>query len=255
MKHLATIQAEFLKEMTLLHKQAMDFSSIGELITPEKALNDRELSRAIRLSIAAELDATHLYELIADATTDEIVKKVLQDISNEEKVHAGELQELLKRFDQENESFLEEGKNEVQELLKEAMGWDDLSYDEQREYLRNHPASKKHITSFPKLDHKEFLKVKGNDVITDPNNIKLTIPEFERMNVPSAIKGPIGKLLMDKGARLSQIFGTDDLYTDDNDIVLGDETIGRIGKSTFLDIAKNIATVRYYNRSRKTKMD
>ena len=146
----------------------------------------------------------------------------------------------LKKEMKENESFLEEGKNEVQELLKEAMGWDDLSYDEQRQYLKDHPASKKHITSFPKLDYREFLKVKGNDVITDTNNIKLTIPEFEKMNVSSSIRGSIGKLLMDKGVRLSQIFGNDDLYTDGNDIVLGDKTIGQVGKLTFNDIAKKV---------------
>jgi len=98
-----------------INKEAMDFSSIGSLLTLKDKLDDRELSRAIRLAIAAELDAVHLYELIVDSTDNEMVKKVLQSISNEEKIHAGELQELLKKFDPENEKFLEEGKKEVED--------------------------------------------------------------------------------------------------------------------------------------------
>lgn len=125
------------------------------------------------------------------------------------------------------------------EFLKEARGWDDLSYDEQHEYLQNHPKSKKHLTSFPKFDVNSFLNVKGNDIIQS-DKVKITIPEYENMNLPLEIKFAVGKLLMDKGARLSQIFGTDDLYTDDNDIVLVDKTIGKLGKSTFNDIAEKV---------------
>lgn len=98
-------------------KEAMDFTGIGNLITSEGKLDERELSRVIRLAIAAELDAVHLYELIVDSSDDETVKKVLQDISNEEKVHASELNELLSKFDDENEKFIEEGKKEVKDLI------------------------------------------------------------------------------------------------------------------------------------------
>ena len=98
-------------------KEAMDFSGIGNLITPDKKLDDREISRAIRLAIAAELDAVHLYELIVDSSDDSDLKKVLQSISDEEKVHAGELQELLKKFDKDDEKFLEDGKKEVQDIV------------------------------------------------------------------------------------------------------------------------------------------
>ena len=97
-------------------KESMDFTGIGNIITPKNKLSDREIARTLRLAIAAELDAVHLYELIVDATKDKSVKKVLQDIANEEKVHVGELQELLKKFDDTDEGFLEEGKNEVEDL-------------------------------------------------------------------------------------------------------------------------------------------
>lgn len=98
-------------------KEGMDFTGIGNLITPEGKLDERELSRVIRLAIAAELDAVHLYELIVDSSDDETIKKVLQDIANEEKVHASELNELLSKFDDENEKFIEDGKKEVKNLI------------------------------------------------------------------------------------------------------------------------------------------
>jgi hypothetical protein len=94
-------------------KQAMDFTSISSLLTPDKKLTDSEIARALRLSIAAELDASHLYELVADAVEDTQVQKVLRDISQEEKVHVGELSELLSKFDKEFDESMEEGRKEV----------------------------------------------------------------------------------------------------------------------------------------------
>ena len=38
-------------------------------MTPGRKMKDRELARAIRLSLAAEQEAIHLYEALADATT------------------------------------------------------------------------------------------------------------------------------------------------------------------------------------------
>jgi len=99
------------------HKEAMDFSGIRNLIAPGKKLTDREIARAIRLSISAEHDATHLYELIADATNNQDVKSVMQHVADEEKVHVGEFMELLKKFDLDDEKFLEEGTKEVEEEL------------------------------------------------------------------------------------------------------------------------------------------
>lgn len=94
-------------------KQAMDFTSISSLITPDKKLTDSEIARALRLSIAAELDASHLYELIADSVEDKQVQEVLRDVSKEEKVHVGELSELLSKFDKEFDESMEEGRKEV----------------------------------------------------------------------------------------------------------------------------------------------
>lgn len=81
--------------------------------TPEK-FTDRELLRALRDAIIAEEGAIKQYESAADATDNEKVKEVLNDISNEEKVHVGELQKLLKDLDPDEEKSLEDGEEEVE---------------------------------------------------------------------------------------------------------------------------------------------
>ena len=73
----------------------------------------------LRLGIIAELDAVNLYEQLAAMTTDANIKKVLLDIAGEEKEHVGEFQELLLRLDKEQKEELEEGREEVQEILGE----------------------------------------------------------------------------------------------------------------------------------------
>jgi len=76
---------------------------------------DREILRA---GIIAELDAVSLYEQMAAMTGNEIIKEVLLDIAREEKAHVGEFQTLLLREDEEQVRELEEGKKEVDELMK-----------------------------------------------------------------------------------------------------------------------------------------
>jgi len=85
---------------------------------PEKFLSDREVSRAIRQSISAEQEAVHLYEAIVDATDNDLVKSVMQDIANEEKIHAGEFQELLRRLATEEEGYMNDGAEEVEDISR-----------------------------------------------------------------------------------------------------------------------------------------
>lgn len=115
--HLKEDPQYYTKLKKTFSKDAMDFSGIGNVMTPVRSLDERELARVIRLAISAELDAVHLYEVIVDSSKDEVVKNVLQDIADEEKVHAGELQELLKKFDKDDEKFLEEGRKEVKDMI------------------------------------------------------------------------------------------------------------------------------------------
>ena len=84
--------------------------------TPE-LLTDRELTRGIRDAIIAEEGAINQYEAIVDATDNEDVKKVLQDVANEERIHVGELQELLNRLLSDEEKMLEDGAGEVEDAL------------------------------------------------------------------------------------------------------------------------------------------
>ncbi len=75
---------------------------------------DKEILRA---GLIAELDAINLYEQMAAMTKNENIKKVLLDIAKEEKEHVGEFQALLLQEDNEQVKELEEGKEEVDELL------------------------------------------------------------------------------------------------------------------------------------------
>ena len=75
---------------------------------------DKEILRA---GIIAELDAINLYEQMANLAQDENIKKILLDLAREEKAHVGEFQALLLKMDQEQVKELEEGKEEVEELI------------------------------------------------------------------------------------------------------------------------------------------
>jgi rubrerythrin len=99
-----------------IHRIPDWMQSVGQKLDNVKeldTLSDRELARAIRDAIIAEQDAVKQYEVIADSTSNEKAKKVLQDISDEEKIHVGELLELLKGIDSSDDNFLEEGRKEV----------------------------------------------------------------------------------------------------------------------------------------------
>jgi rubrerythrin len=77
---------------------------------------DKEILRA---AIIAELDATNLYEQMANLTQNQMLKKVLLDIAREEKTHVGEFQTLLLKMDAEQVKELADGQAEVEELLEE----------------------------------------------------------------------------------------------------------------------------------------
>lgn len=88
-------------------------------MTPGRTLTERELTRAIRLALAAEEEAVHLYQAIADATDHPLAKAVLEDVANEERVHAGELQRLLSILLPDEDQLMAEGAAEVDEEAEE----------------------------------------------------------------------------------------------------------------------------------------
>lgn len=88
-------------------------------VVPDRKLTDRELARAIRMSLAAEEEAIHMYEAMADATDNVLAAKVLQDVADEERVHAGEFQQLLRVLLPDEEQLLQKGIDEVIEMAEE----------------------------------------------------------------------------------------------------------------------------------------
>ena len=86
---------------------------------PERKLTEQELIRAIRLNIAAEHEATHLYMAHADATDDPLAKAVLLDIANEEREHVGEFMRLLSILTGDEDRWLARGMAEVDRLAEQ----------------------------------------------------------------------------------------------------------------------------------------
>lgn len=70
----------------------------------------------MRLAIIAELDAINLYLQLARSIDDENVRKVFEDVADEEKTHFGEFLALLKALDPKQAEELEKGALEVREL-------------------------------------------------------------------------------------------------------------------------------------------
>lgn len=85
---------------------------------PSRPMNDRELTRALRLALAAEQEAIHLYEALADATENQLAKTVLQDVADEEREHTGEFQHLLNLLLAEEHTLMASGAEEVEEMAK-----------------------------------------------------------------------------------------------------------------------------------------
>ena len=85
-------------------------------VVPGRKMTDTELLRALRLDLSAEQEAIHLYLAHADATDNELARKVLRDVADEERVHAGEFQRLITILAKDEDTFLAEGAAEVDEM-------------------------------------------------------------------------------------------------------------------------------------------
>lgn len=90
---------------------------------PNKKVGDKitkqELISVIRLSLCAEEEAIHLYNTIAEYSSDKRVKKIMEDVASEEQIHAGEFQKLLDILSSDEVENIEEGKNEAQDKIEE----------------------------------------------------------------------------------------------------------------------------------------
>ncbi len=88
-------------------------------MTPDRKMTSSELLRALRLALAAEEEAVHLYESLADACDNKLAAAVLHDIADEERVHKGEFQRLINILAPEEEKYLAAGAEEVDEIAFE----------------------------------------------------------------------------------------------------------------------------------------
>ena len=93
-----------------------DFPNPFAGMAPDRKLTTRELTRAIRLALAAEHEAVHLYQALTDATDSPLARAVLQDVANDERIHAGEFGRLLSILTEDEDDWLEAGAAEVDEM-------------------------------------------------------------------------------------------------------------------------------------------
>jgi len=92
-----------------------EFGNPFSVLKYNRLLTHDELVRAIRFMVAAEYEATQLYEQLAESTDEILAQNVLRDIANEEKVHAGEFLRLLKELKPDEERFYQQGAQEVED--------------------------------------------------------------------------------------------------------------------------------------------
>ncbi len=96
-----------------------EFCNAFSGLKADRKLTHEELVRAIRFMIAAEYEAIQLYEQLAESIDHELAKKVLLEISNEEKEHAGEFARLLQVLAPEDEHYYAEGREETEEKIEQ----------------------------------------------------------------------------------------------------------------------------------------
>ena len=94
------------------------FGSPFSGLANDRKLGDEELIRAIRFMVAAEYEAVQLYMQLSESTDNALAVKVLKDIANEERVHAGEFLRLLRELAPDEEWFYAEGAKEVEDEIK-----------------------------------------------------------------------------------------------------------------------------------------
>jgi rubrerythrin len=96
-----------------------DFVNPFPGLVPARKMSREELVRALRLDLAAEQEAIHLYTAHADATDDTLAQKVLRSVADEEIQHAGEFKALIERLNPPERDLMRKGRDEVEELARE----------------------------------------------------------------------------------------------------------------------------------------
>jgi rubrerythrin len=95
-----------------------EFGSPFTGLASDRRLTNEELIRALRFMIAAEYEAVQLYLQLAESTDNKLTIKVLREIADEERVHAGEFLRLLRELAPDEDKFYNEGAKEVEEEIE-----------------------------------------------------------------------------------------------------------------------------------------
>jgi rubrerythrin len=95
-----------------------EFGSPFSGLAKDRKLTKSELIIAIRFLVAAEYEAVQMYIQLAESIDNKLAAEVLEDIANEERVHAGEFLRLLKELAPDEEKFYAEGAKEVEAEIK-----------------------------------------------------------------------------------------------------------------------------------------
>ena len=96
-----------------------EFSSPFTGNANNRKLTTEELIRAIRFSVASEIEAAQIYVQLAESIENKLAEKVLREIADEELVHVGEFLRLLREIAPDEEKFYAAGAKEVEaEILK-----------------------------------------------------------------------------------------------------------------------------------------
>ncbi len=99
-----------------------DFGNPFAGVNKDRKLTHDELVRAVRFLISAEYEAIQLYQQLADSIDNKLAIEVLEDIANEEKVHAGEFLRLLYELDPKESIYYKEGAAEVKNQIEKLKG-------------------------------------------------------------------------------------------------------------------------------------
>lgn len=98
------------------------FGSPFSGLVNDRKLTPEELVRAIRFMVASEYEATQLYMQLAESTDHPLAIKVLTEIANEERVHAGEFLRLLHELAPDEARLYAKGAQEVEEKIAKHNG-------------------------------------------------------------------------------------------------------------------------------------
>lgn len=83
----------------------------------DRKLTKEELIRAVRFSVAAEYESIQLYEELAESIDNEEAKRLLNEISDDEKVHVGNFLHLLNILAPEEDASYKQGCEEAIKVM------------------------------------------------------------------------------------------------------------------------------------------